>query len=84
MEIADEGIIYFNPHTLAHKKLQDISPQQVKAAFGGKNISVYTDSAQIQAQLKSRDWKDSNLLMMSSGNFDGIDFKALACEIGLS
>jgi len=84
MDLADEGIVFFNPHTLAHKKLQDISPLQVKEAFGGKNIAVYTNSGDIQALLKSHDWKGTNLLMMSSGNFDGIDFKVLAGEIGLS
>ena len=33
MELADEAFVYFNPHTIAHKKLDAISPEQVKKAF---------------------------------------------------
>lgn len=83
MELADEAIVYFNPHTIEHKKLKAITPEQVKNAFGGNNISIYTDSANIVAELKKRNWTNSNLLMMSSGNFDGVDFKKLAEEINL-
>lgn len=83
MELADEAIVYFNPHTIEHKKLKAITPEQVKNAFGGNNISIYTDSANIVADLKKRNWTNSNLLMMSSGNFDGVDFKNLALELNL-
>ncbi|MBI2269587.1 MAG: peptidoglycan synthetase [Bacteroidetes bacterium] len=83
MELADEAIVYFNPHTIEQKKLKAITPGQVKSAFGGNNISIYTDSANIVADIKKRSWTNSNLLMMSSGNFDGIDFKKLAGEINL-
>lgn len=83
MELADEAIVYFNPHTIEHKKLKAITPEQVKNAFGGNNISIYTDSASIVTELKRRNWTNSNLLMMSSGNFDGVDFKKLAEEINL-
>jgi len=77
MALADEAYVYYNPHTIEHKKLKAISPEQVAAAFGGKNLHVYTDSAQLMAMLKAKSWKDSNLLMMSSGNFDGVDLKQL-------
>lgn len=78
MELADEALVYFNPHTIEHKKLQAISAEQVRAAFGGSNVKVYTDSAVLMDVLKKMNWKGRNLLMMSSGNFDGVDFKVLA------
>lgn len=81
MSLADKAFVYFNPHTIAHKKLKPITEQQVKDAFGGNNISVYTDSKRMVEELRKTDWKDTNLLMMSSGNFDGIDFKVLGEEI---
>jgi UDP-N-acetylmuramate: L-alanyl-gamma-D-glutamyl-meso-diaminopimelate ligase len=31
--------------------------------------------------LKSKQWNNSVLLMMSSGNFDGVDFNQLAHEV---
>lgn len=77
MALADEAIVYFNPHTIAHKKLKPVTELQVKQAFGGNNIKVFTDSKLLLDYLKQKNFKDTNLLMMSSGNFDGIDFKAL-------
>src|ERR1035437_4321590 len=38
MALADEAIVYFNPHTIEHKKLKPITEEQVKQAFGGNNI----------------------------------------------
>ena len=52
----------------------------MKKAFGG-NVEVFTDSAAMVAKVKAMEWENANLLMMSSGNFDGIDFAALADEI---
>jgi len=81
MEKADEAIIYYNPDTIVHKKLKPISAQQVKDAFGSDNVTVVTDSAFMKELLLKKSYHHSVLLMMSSGNFDGIDFKKLAEEI---
>jgi UDP-N-acetylmuramate: L-alanyl-gamma-D-glutamyl-meso-diaminopimelate ligase len=81
MENADMAYVYFNPHTIAHKKLSPISEEQVKDAFGSNNITIYTDSKMLVAELKKQNWKNSNLLWMSSGNFDGVDIKELAIEL---
>lgn len=78
MANADEAFVYFSPKTLAHKKLASITPEEVKAAFGTENVTVYTESEVLIAALKAMDWKNKNLLMMSSGNFNGVDFKELA------
>ncbi len=81
MAQADEAYVYFNPHTIEHKKLKPVSPEQVKAAFGGTNVQVFTDSKQLEELLKQKSWVNSNLLMMSSGNFDGLDFKLLGASL---
>ena len=75
--MADEANVYFNQHTIEHKKLKPISEEQVKAAFGGNNIRVITNTQLLQEELLKMNFENKNLLMMSSGNFDGIDFKAL-------
>lgn len=81
MSLADEAIVYFNPHTIAHKKLKEITPEQVHACFNRPDLKVFTQSQEVKDYLKSKSWEDSVLLMMSSGNFDGIDFNALAAEL---
>ena len=81
MELADEAIVYFNPHTIEHKKLKPITEEQVKQAFGGHNIKTYTDSQLLLNDLLQMNFENKNLLMMSSGNFDGMDLKALGENI---
>lgn len=81
MDMADEAIVYFNPHAVAHKKLPPLSIEQVQSAFGSPRIRVYNDSAALVADLRNKPWSQANLLLMSSGNFDGIDFNNLANEL---
>ncbi|CAG5086183.1 UDP-N-acetylmuramate--L-alanine ligase [Parvicella tangerina] len=81
MKDADEAFVYFNPHTIAHKKLTPISKEDVKKAFNSENVRVYTSSEELTNLLKEKDWNDTNLLMMTSGTFDGVDFKKLGEEL---
>ena len=62
------------------------APQGRGPQHGG-DVEVFTDSAAMVAKLKAMEWQNAccgprpcgaNLLMMSSGNFDGIDIAALA------
>ena len=80
MDEADVRYVYFSQHALQLKKLPPLNPEEVKKAFGG-NVEVFTDSAAMVTKVKAMEWKNANLLMMSSGNFDGIDFAQLADEI---
>ena len=82
MDEADVRCVYFSQHALQLKKLPPLDPEEVKAAFGGE-VEVFTDSKMLVDYLMTlfRDNDNKNLLMMSSGNFDGIDFAALADEI---
>ncbi|MFZ6052670.1 UDP-N-acetylmuramate--L-alanine ligase [Halocola ammonii] len=81
MALADWAFIYYSPHTLEHKKLPPISPEEVKNAFNSDNVTIFTDSQKMRVELSQMDWTDRNLLLMSSGNFDGIDFEKLADEL---
>lgn len=81
MANADKAFVYYSPKTLEHKRLAAITPEEVKNAFNSENVTVFTDSHELAKELKSHTWKDKNLLMMSSGNFDGIDFNQLGEEL---
>ncbi|MBR3434414.1 MAG: peptidoglycan synthetase [Bacteroidales bacterium] len=81
MDRADVPFVYYSQHALRLKKLPDLDPEQVKASFANERVRVFTDSKQMVEELRKMHWQDANLLMMSSGNFDGIDFKQLADEL---
>ena len=78
MDEADLPIVFFSPHAITMKRLPAITEEMVLEAFGNKNIKVYTDSDVLYHDLLGMDWHNANLLMMSSGNFHGIDFVQLA------
>jgi UDP-N-acetylmuramate: L-alanyl-gamma-D-glutamyl-meso-diaminopimelate ligase len=81
MDDADTAIVYFNPHTIALKRLPPVTQEQVKTAFGRPDLLVFNDSLELMKKLQQMKWADVNLLMMSSGNFDGIDLHQLGRTI---
>ena len=81
MEQADKAFVYFNPKVLEHKKLPPISAEEVRKAFGTENVEVFTDSQELQARLRKIEYKNTALLMMSSGNFDGVNIPEFAKEL---
>ena len=81
MQEADLAFVYFNKKTLKHKKLDDLSAEDVKKAFAGENITVLNSSKEMVNCLLKMKWEQQNLLLMSSGNFDGIQFTELAEKI---
>ena len=81
MAQADKAFVYFNPKVLEHKKLPAISAEEVRKAFGTENVEVFTDSLELQARLREIEYKNTALLMMSSGNFDGVNIPEFAREL---
>lgn len=73
MDEADEAIVYFNPKTIAHKGLEELNPEDVRKAFLPSEVQVYTDSNELINYLKAKDWAEKVLLLMTSGNFDGVN-----------
>ncbi len=81
MALADIAMVYFNPKTVEHKKLKAITADQVKEAFGGDNLKVYTNSDILINDLLELNFDKTNLLLMSSGNFSGVNLQELADKI---
>ncbi|MPN16845.1 UDP-N-acetylmuramate--L-alanine ligase [bioreactor metagenome] len=81
MEQADVAFVYYNPEVIQHKRLKEIDPEQVKNAFGGNNLEVFTDSAALQAKLRSLNYDNTALLFMTSGNFSGVQLIDFAEEL---
>lgn len=81
MTAADMPVVYYNPKNVAHKRMEPLDDQTIREAFGQNNLHVFHDVDEFKSFLMSKDWTDSNLLMMSSGNFDGMNIKELAQQI---
>lgn len=80
MDGADVRMVYFSPEVVQHKKLEPITADQVNAGFGG-DVQVVTSSQRVIEFLKQFNYDNTTLLLMSSGNFDGIIYEDLVQEL---
>ena len=76
MEEADLAVVYFSPKVVEHKKLPPITKEMVADGFGG-NVLVMTQTEEVLSFIEKESMKNTVLLMMSSGTFDGIQYEEL-------
>ena len=78
---AQTAVVYFNPQKVQTKKLEPVSASDIHAAFANPRIEVFDDASKMETFLLSQKWKNKNLLMMSSGNFGGVNLTQLSDKI---
>ena len=81
LNAADVAVVYYNPLTIEHKRLESLSEEDIRTAFKRDDLQIFTDSNELAAFIKSQNWNDANLLLMSSGTFGDIDLKELTEDI---
>ncbi|MDP5100214.1 MAG: Mur ligase family protein [Nonlabens sp.] len=77
LDAADVAVVFYSPHALEIKKMAHISAEQIAASFEREDLIVMTDPADFKKWLFEQNLKNSALLMMSSGNYGGLDFDEL-------
>ena len=77
MDVADSAVVFYSPHAVLIKQLEEVKIHQIEEAFGRKDIVVFTNPADFKTYLFSQDYKDTSLLLMSSGNYGGLDFSEI-------
>ena len=77
LDAADEALVFYNPETIRHKRLEMVSPEEIMKAFDRAGLQVYTEKEKLENRLREDNWQNTVLLLMSSGNFSGMDMKAL-------
>lgn len=73
MENADEAIVFYSRHALDLKRMDFLDPELVKKGFQKQNLEVITDRKELENKLKTINFFHTNLLFMSSGNYDGLN-----------
>ncbi|TCC89103.1 peptidoglycan synthetase [Pedobacter frigiditerrae] len=83
MHDADLALVYIDEKTFKHKKMEPLNEQDVQTSFNDKNIIFFSEAEALENYLRSLDFSNTNLLLMSSGNFGGIDLVKLALELNV-
>lgn len=72
LEKADKALVFYDPHVIEHKKLEKITTDDIQNTFNKKNLTVFTTTEKLEDYLLNEK-KPAVFLLMSSGNFGGID-----------
>ena len=81
LDAADHAIVFYNAHTFSIKGMPVLDPQVVKAAFDRPDLLVFDNATDLQRYLYGLSYTNTQLLLMSSGNFGGIDLAALSALV---
>lgn len=82
LQPADVGIVFYDPHAVALKRLPEIGFDRIRKAFGKKDLFVFSDKRLLLEFLLNQEWSNTTAIFMSSGNFDGIDLNQFREDIG--
>lgn len=83
MNSADKAIVYFSHHALSLKGLPELKQDAVTVYFGREDLRVLDEKEALEEHVKSLLTETKQpvcLLLMSSGTFDGIDWKAVSSQ----
>ena len=84
MDPADIAVLYLNPHTVLLKKLELMDEETLRAGFKRTDLKLFTNSLALKDYLLSLDYSNSNLLLMSSGNYDNMDLESIKAKFNSS
>ncbi|WP_432412858.1 UDP-N-acetylmuramate--L-alanine ligase [Rasiella sp. SM2506] len=74
LDAADMAVVFYSPHAVMIKGLEEIKVTQITDAFQREDLMVFTNPADFKTFLYTQDFKDTSLLLMSSGDYGGLDF----------
>lgn len=75
LDAADVAIVFYSPHAVQIKKLEEVTHEQIAKAFERHDLIIYTNPEDFKEFLFAQDLNSKALLLMSSGNYGGLDFE---------
>ncbi|MEO6523342.1 MAG: Mur ligase family protein [Mucilaginibacter sp.] len=81
LDIADEATVFIDEHTFQQKNIEPYPVGILKSAFANNNMQVFNQPGALLAYLENIDLNNTNLLLMSSGNFGGINLNELTDKL---
>jgi len=75
LDRADLAVVFYSPHAVQIKQLDEVTKDQISEAFQRDDLIIYTHPKDFQEFLFSQSLVDKAVLLMSSGNYGGLDFE---------
>jgi UDP-N-acetylmuramate: L-alanyl-gamma-D-glutamyl-meso-diaminopimelate ligase len=77
LDAADVAVVYYAPESLVIKRMEAISKDQIANAFERDDLIIFTEPEAFKKYILEQNFQDLSLLLMSSGNYGGLDFESL-------
>jgi UDP-N-acetylmuramate: L-alanyl-gamma-D-glutamyl-meso-diaminopimelate ligase len=75
LDKADKAVVFYSPHAVKIKQLDAVTKEQIAHAFDRDDLIIYTDPEDFKAFIFSLDLNNKAIILMSSGNYGGLDFE---------
>ncbi len=74
LDAADVAVVFYSPDAVKIKQLEEVTYDQIAQSFQREDLIIYTNPKEFKDFLFSYDLNNSSLLLMSSGNYGGLNF----------
>ena len=82
LDAADVAVVFYSPDAVKIKQLEEVTYEQIAESFQRDDLIIYTNPAEFKNFLFSQNFDNSALLLMSSGNYGGLNFDEVKQLIG--
>ncbi|WP_445747991.1 UDP-N-acetylmuramate--L-alanine ligase [Polaribacter sp.] len=77
LDAADKAVVFYSPDAVKIKQLEAVTHEQIANAFQREDLIIYTNPKEFSDFLFTQNLAKTALLLMSSGNYGGLDFERL-------
>ncbi|MDO6744890.1 Mur ligase family protein [Tenacibaculum soleae] len=77
LDKADKAVVFYSPDAVKIKQLEEVTAEQIAGAFERDDLIIYTNPAEFKEFLFNQNLENTALLLMSSGNYGGLDFETV-------
>ena len=74
LNAADVAVVFYSPDAVKIKQLEEVTYDQIAQSFKRDDLIIYTNPVDFKEFLFSQNFDNSALLLMSSGNYGGLNF----------
>jgi UDP-N-acetylmuramate: L-alanyl-gamma-D-glutamyl-meso-diaminopimelate ligase len=79
LEYADVAVVFYSPDAVKIKQLEEVTYDQIAQSFKRDDLIIYTNPTEFKDFLFAQNFDNSALLLMSSGNYGGLNFDEVKC-----
>ena len=81
LDSADVAMVFYSPEAVKIKRLDEVTQEQIAKSFNRNDLIIYTNPKEFEEYLYKLNLKNAVLLLMSSGNYGGLDLNILIEKI---